>query len=124
MAAACPQCACTTADAGGAHALQALLAAGDLDAALANGLLEARPCPGCDAACTARLLAAREQRRFALAARERHVARAARLLRRKAERDTLRSQPTAPAARMPALPAGAADVLARALAKAAERKPR
>ena len=125
MTAPCPLCACATADDAGAHALQGMLSAGDLDAALAHGLLDAQPCRGCETACNARLLAAREQRRFALAARERHVARAARLQRRKARREAARVPAlSAPSGRPPALPVGAADVLARALAKAAQRNPK
>ena len=92
MAPACQHCGC--AGAHPAHALLAMLAIDDLDAAMEHGLLDALPCPGCDAACNVRLIEARDARHSALAARERHRARAA------------------------------ADVLARALAKAARRGPR
>ncbi|RZA19265.1 MAG: hypothetical protein EOP93_09215 [Lysobacteraceae bacterium] len=106
-----------------------MLASHDLDAALEHGLLDAQPCPACDPACSARLLEARDARRFALAARERHRARAARLVRRKAGRETTRASTAAPAAdatiaSRPALPGAATDVLARALAKAAGRATR
>ncbi|MGV8922574.1 MAG: hypothetical protein ACOH1L_04385 [Thermomonas sp.] len=89
----------------------------DIDAALAHGLLDVMPCPACDSACNALLATAREARQIALAARDRHRARGARLQRRKAERDAARV-PKALPAQAPALPAAAADVLARALAKA------
>lgn len=119
----CASCPCMQPDP--AHALLAALVADDLDAALESGLLEAQPCPGCDTACTARLLEARDARRFALAARERHRARDARLQRRKAEREAVRRPMAASeAAQAPALPPAAADALARALAKARERTPR
>ena len=85
MANACPSCGCAAAHA--AHALLAALRADDLDAALGLGLLDAQPCPTCADACAARLVAARDERRFALAARDRFLARAARLARRKAERE-------------------------------------
>ena len=102
----------------------AALRADDLDAALGLGLLDAQPCPTCADACTARLVAARDERRFALAARDRFLARAARLARRKTEREAARTPPPSPAAmKAAALPPAAADVLARALAKAAARKP-
>jgi len=123
MHGACPHCPCVAAEGGDAHALLAMLAADDLDAALDLGLLDAQPCPSCDAACNARLLEARDARRFALAARARFGARGAREARRKAERDAARAPVPAATAKLPALPPSAADVLARALAKAATRKP-
>lgn len=120
MPATCPLCACTRADGAPAHALLALLATGDIDAALEGGLLASQPCPDCSPSCTSRLAEARDARIAALAARERYRARTARIVRRKAERDAARI-PVAPAqvqVKMPALPATAADALARALAKA------
>ncbi|MEO5962229.1 MAG: hypothetical protein ABIO75_08005 [Thermomonas sp.] len=99
----------------------ASLAADDFDAALAHGLLDAKPCPVCEPRCNQALATACEERISALAARDRHLARAARLRRRKAERDATRVPKTSPT-KTPALPAAAADVLARALAKA--RTPR
>lgn len=103
-----------------------LLALGedDLDAALALGLLDTQPCPGCASACDAALIAMREARRFALAARERHRARAARLERIQRERDAARKPRQLPAAAStptPALPDAATEALARALAKAKAR---
>lgn len=126
--AACPHCGCR-ADAGAqAHLVLALLAVDDLDRALDAGLLDAIGCDACTPACNARLHAAAEGRRNALAARERHRARTQRLARRKAEREAARSAPTPPQADVaahatPALPAAAADALARALAKARARRP-
>ena len=122
MAPGCPHCTCVAADDGSAHTLQAMLAADDVDAAMARGLLEAQPCPGCDATCNARLILARDARRVALDARQRHRARAARLQRRKAEREAARAPLPTNASATPALPAAAADALARALAKARERR--
>lgn len=117
----CPTCSCTHPHP--AHALLAALGEGDLDAALALDLLDAAPCPSCTPACSARLTEARDARRFALAARQRYQARAARLARIKAERDAARRTAAAPTAQQaaPALPAAAADALARALAKARAR---
>lgn len=116
---ACPICRCV--ELRPAHTIVAMLKSDDLDAALAHGLLDTPPCVTCEPGCNALLAAARDARLAALAARDRHRARAERLRRRKAERDAARvpkALPTHPSA----LPAAAADVLARALAKA--RKPR
>ncbi|HQY49473.1 MAG TPA: hypothetical protein PL007_03815 [Thermomonas sp.] len=116
----CPYCSCA-ADAT-VHRLHVALQEEDLDAALALGLLEATACPTCTPACTARLLAARDARRFALAARERYRSRAVRLARIKADRDAARRPPPTPATtQAAALPSSAADALARALAKAKAR---
>lgn len=120
MSVPCPLCTCTLEHP--AHALLAALREDDLDAALGLGLLDAQPCPACDADCNALLLEARDARRAALAARERHRARATRLARIKAEREAARRPVPSPAATMPALPPAAADALARALAKARERR--
>ena len=121
MAATCPHCACTCIDGVQAHALLALLSAHDVDAALGHGLLEAKPCADCSAPCNSMLSTARDARLAALAARQRHRTRDARLLRRKAEREAGRV-PKPSATKAPPLPGAAADVLARALAKA--RTPR
>ena len=118
----CPHCACAADNR--THALLALLTADELDAALAQGLLDATPCPSCTTSCNARLVAARDARRTALSARERFRARGERLARRKVEREAARTPPPSPAAmKAAALPPAAAYVLARALAKAAARKP-
>ena len=123
MTTRCPSCTCAVAEAGTTHAILRALQADDVDTALSLGLLDAAPCPGCDATCNARLIAARDARRVALEARERHRARAARLQRRKAEREAARTPPPTLASTAPALPVAAADALARALAKARERRP-
>lgn len=121
MATNCPHCACTSTDGTQAHAVLALLDVDDLDAALVHGLLDGIACTTCQPRCNALLAAAREARMTALAARDRYRARAARLQRRKAERDGARV-PKPATAQAATLPAAAADVLARALAKA--RTPR
>jgi hypothetical protein len=120
--AACPGCGCiATSD---AHAVLAALRGDDVDAAIDLGLLEAAPCPGCQGDCNVLLLRVRDERRFALSARDRYRARAARLQRRAAEREARRTPPVqveTPAANVPALPPAAAAALARAKAKAAAR---
>jgi hypothetical protein len=122
----CITCACTAKHP--AHAQLAALREDDLDAALALNLLDALPCPTCAETCNAALLAARDARRFALAARARHHTRALRLARIQTERDAARrpasvftpaQAPAQPAAAT--LPSAAADALARALAKAKAR---
>ncbi|WP_297830704.1 hypothetical protein [Thermomonas sp.] len=124
----CPACGC--AQAHPAHAVVAKLRDGDLDAALALGLLDMAPCAGCGAACNDTLAAARDNRRFSLAARDRHRARARRLARIKAERETARRAAQSPPAAsgndrsdlaVTDLPKAASDALARALARARER---
>ena len=125
MAGTCPRCGCATPDDDGAHAIQAALLQDDLDAAIEAGLLDARACSGCDAACNAALDAARGARRDALAARERFRARESRLQRCKAERGATRRAPPRDGnatASPGGLPPAAADALARALAKARERR--
>lgn len=124
MEGACPRCGCRAAADNGAHALQRALLADDLDAAMRSGLLDARPCPGCSEPCNIALAKARDARLFALAARDRHRAREARLQRRKAQRDTSRRAPVCTGATpIPGgLPPAAADALARALARARERR--
>jgi len=122
---ACPACGCERTAGTPTHAVSAALADGDLDRALTLGLLDVAQCAGCEAACTATLLAARDGRVRALAARERYRVREARLARRSTERgeartatDTAGSPGTpAPQASM-ALPPAAAAALARAKAKA------
>ena len=125
--AACPHCDCNAGAGASAHALLALLAMDAVDAALDAGLLAAAGCDACPPACNARLHAAAQARRSALAARERHRARTLRLARRKAEHDAARSEPLprqagATAHAAPALPSAAADALARALAKVRDRR--
>jgi Na+-translocating ferredoxin:NAD+ oxidoreductase RnfC subunit len=108
------------------HAIAAALRDGDVDGALDAGLLDALPCPHCAAGCAATVLAVRDERRFALAARERFRAREARLARRREERDARRSasqRPSGPSVPASALPPAAAAALARAKARA-NRTPR
>lgn len=120
---ACAGCGCVAAGGAGAHAIVAALREDDLDAALSLGLLDAsQACPACSDGCRARLVAAREQREAALAARARHRVRTERLERRQRERAERRKPavaPGIPGATAPALPAAAAAALARAKAKAA-----
>lgn len=125
MNAACAMCGCICGAA--THAIVAALATDDLDAAVDAGLLEATPCEGCSDACNALLIAARDTRRRALAARERYRARQARLQRRAQARVAARAPAAgataAPAATPgPALPAAAAAALERAKARAAARR--
>lgn len=97
--------------------IAALLEAGDIDAALESGLMEARPCPACDASATEDLRAAQHRLANAWAARERHRAREARLQRIASERA---SRHATPQAQQQSLPPAAAAILARAKAKAAQ----
>lgn len=142
--ATCTACGCTATTHAAAHAIVAALAMDDLDAAIEAGLLDAEPCPTCAPACRGALQRARAERLRALAARERHRARDARLSRAAELRAAMRgpapqAAPTAlpgmdkdaksdvgPAidARPSALPPAAAAALARARARAAGRAPR
>lgn len=119
----CPACTCDASAGTRAHALLAALREDDPDRALELGLLDPSiACPGCSDACQAAIGVARLQRESALAARERHRARNARLERRQRER-TERRKPatitTTAATPAPALPLAAAAALARAKARAA-----
>lgn len=117
----CPSCGCTAPDR--AHAVLAALREDDLDAALALGLLDLPHCASCREDCNAMLAAASQARQFALAARDRHRARALRLARIQSEREAARRP--AQVNRLapdPALPAAAADALARALARVKSRR--
>ena len=118
MSGNCAACGCVAS--APAHVLVAALGRDDVDAAIEGGLLDTVGCPSCTPECTSRLLAARDERRFALAARERFRARQRRLAARAAQREAARR--AKPAANMPALPAAAATVLQRALAKAAAKR--
>ncbi|KQY52770.1 hypothetical protein ASD14_04955 [Lysobacter sp. Root494] len=106
-----------------AHAVAAALAEDDIDRAIDAGLFSTA-CASCNDACTTALMAARNTRLSALAARERYRARQARLQRRAEERAATRTAlaivtTTEP---KPALPSSAAAALARAKARAAERR--
>jgi hypothetical protein len=96
-----------------------LLEADDIDAAIEAGLMGFVPCPACDSIVVARVAAERKRLAAAWAARDRYLARKARLARRAEEREARRASP--PPGRKSALPAAAATILARAKAKAAER---
>lgn len=130
MSAAAP-CRCGCAQASVVHAIVAALADDDVDGALALGLLDSQSCAGCTPECTTMLIAARDARRDALAARARYRARNARLAQRAQERAAQRTgarpaieaveQGNAVPTTRPALPSAAAAALARAKAKAAER---
>lgn len=102
--------------------LAAWLAADNLDAAIEAGLLRWQAQPGDDPAQGAQVAAAQQRLRAALAARERHRARAVRLRRIAAERDARRA-PAASSGVAPALPANVAAILARAKAKARSGGP-
>jgi len=118
----CPACGCSDGQGADAHAILAALAEDDLDGAIEAGLLVAAPCASCAGECATRLVAARDARLSALAARERHRARQARLQRRSVERATARSTERAAASEAkPPLPSAAAAALARARARAARR---
>jgi Na+-translocating ferredoxin:NAD+ oxidoreductase RnfC subunit len=108
------------------HAVIDALAGDDLDRAIESGLLADIQCDACAPACQAGLRTARTQRLNALAARERHRAREARVQARARERAARRGG-TATTARpeaRPPLPPAAAAALARAKARAAERGQR
>lgn len=122
----CRACGCTSAPGTDAHAVLAALVEGDLDRAIDLGLLAARPCARCATACTATLVAARDARLAALAARDRYRARQQRIERRARMRGAARSVPAesidaGPAAPVtPPLPSAAAAALARARARASK----
>lgn len=122
----CPACNCTDARGSATHAIVAALMADDLDHAIEAGLLDCVSCEGCSDDCTSLLMAARDTRLRALAARERYRARQARLQRRAEERAAARMSPapaaTAASPQKPALPSAAAAALERAKARAAERR--
>lgn len=130
----CPNCTCASACPVGlpTAALLAALQADDVDRALSLGLLDCTGCGDCSRACDAgvpvaqTLIAARDDRRRALAARERFRARASRLERRAAERAAKRmpavhAETVVVTPQSTALPSSAAAALARAKARAAER---
>ena len=102
--------------------LSRLLTADDIDAAIEAGLMRFAACPACEPAVTARVIAEQKRLATAWAARDRYLARKARLTRRAEERDARRAQQLPE--RKSALPAAAAAILARAKAKAAERTKR
>jgi len=109
--------------------LHGLVVSDDMDAAIEAGLMDFVPCAcgGRDDDAIASLLQAQARLRIAWDARERYRQRNARLARRAAEREARRAAAASPATAAsprPALPSAAADILARAKAKAAERMKR
>jgi hypothetical protein len=96
-----------------------LLQEDDVDAAIEAGLMRYVPCPACGPEIATKLIDAQQALSTAWAARDRYLARKARLTRRAAERDAKRA-PAIPERKNP-LPPAAAAILARAKAKAAER---
>lgn len=96
-----------------------LLQEDDVDAAIEAGLAHYVPCPACDPGLATKLIDAQQALSTAWAARDRYLARNARLARRAAERDAKRAPVVAE--RKSPLPPAAAAVLARAKARAAER---
>lgn len=99
--------------------LSRLLAADDIDGAIEAGLMRFVHCAACDPMAAARISAEQERLIAAWAARDRYLARKARLARLAEQRDVRRASPLPE--RISALPAAAAAILARAKAKAAER---
>ena len=96
-----------------------LLQIDDIDSAIEAGLMQYRPCPACDATQSAAIIALQQRLAFNWAARDRYLARNARLARIAAERERRRA--AAPAEKKSPLPPSVAAVLARAKTKAAER---
>lgn len=101
--------------------LSRLLDADDVDAALDAGLMAFAPCPSCDGKSSAHVCEFQQRLAKAWAARDRYVARSARLARIAGERDGRRS--TMKIEKKTSLPPSVAAILARAKAKAAERGP-
>jgi Na+-translocating ferredoxin:NAD+ oxidoreductase RnfC subunit len=105
-----------------------LLRSDDMDAAIEAGLMRFRACAACEREDTtyalrcAPILEAQQRLSRAWAARDRYRARQARLAQRAAERDARRASPGPVEQAKSALPPSAAAILARAKAKAAERR--
>ena len=96
-----------------------LLQIDDIDSAIEAGLVQYRPCPACNTSYGVAIIAAQQQLAFNWAARDRYLARSARLARIAAERETRRAAPQVE--QKTSLPPSVAAVLARAKMKAAER---
>lgn len=112
------------------HALAEALAMDDIDNALTLGLLASRPegmadpCPECRTRMQL-VIAARDDRLRALAARERYRARQLRLAERAETLAHKRAAATTqPSAAAPSLPLAAAEALARAKARVAAKSQR
>lgn len=119
----CPACACALPEGDAAHRINAALREDDLDRAIDLGLLDDIACAACAPDCREALAHARDDRRRALGARERHRDRALRLARLQRERDAKRAPAQQAPTGAPALPPAAAAALERAKARAAQRKP-
>lgn len=96
-----------------------LLQIDDIDSAIEAGLMQYRPCPACDATQSAAIIAMQQRLAFNWEARDRYLARNARLARIAAERETRHAAPRVE--KKSSLPPSVAAVLARAKVKAAER---
>lgn len=120
---ACVACGCTAAAGERAHRIVDALRVDDVERAMDVGLLDNVACLACAPDCRALLLEARAARIAALDARDRYRARMARLERRRLERDERRAPVSTPQVEKPTLPPAAAAALARAKARAAQRKP-
>ena len=107
-------------DCAGATALRRPLDADDLDAALDAGVMDFVPCPCCDEPSTVNVLAFQQRMAKAWAARDRYVARSERLVRLATARDARRRG--VEIEKKSSLPPSVAAILARAKAKAAERR--
>ena len=108
-------------DCADAIALARLLQTGDVDAALAGGLMTFVPCPTCAAPSTANLHEFQQRIAKAWAARDRYLARTTRLARLAAARDARRAG--VKIEKKSTLPPSVAAILARAKAKAAQSGP-
>ena len=109
------------------RALADAVAADDLDRAISLGLLEFEAPVDVCATCGSRIAGieiVRDERLRALAARERHRARQARLAHRAEARARKRENAASqPSIISPSLPTGAAAALARAKARVAAKRP-
>lgn len=99
-----------------------LLQVDDIDSAIEAGLMQYRPCPACDATQSTALIALQQRLAFNWAARDRYLARNARLARIAAEREKRHTAQRVE--KKSSLPPSVAAVLARAKVKAAERSPK
>jgi hypothetical protein len=106
-------------DCGHGSRLLGLLQNDDVDAAIEAGLMHYVPCTACGLEVATKLIDAQQALSRAWSARDRYLARNARLARRLAEREAKRAPVVAE--RKSPLPPAAAAILARAKARAAER---
>ncbi len=99
-----------------------LLQIDDIDSAIEAGLMQYQPCPACNATQGTAIITMQQRLAFNWAARDRYLARNARLARIAAERETRHT--ALRAEKKSSLPPSVAAVLARAKMKAAERSPK